>query len=50
MHVYLVKVHVAGIGMAVEEVRAYTALDAQRLIERRYSPSKVTLYSCRQIS
>ena len=50
MHEFSVKVHVEGIGMVEEVVRAYTALDAQRLIERRYAPAKVIPYNVKQIS
>ena len=49
MHTYLVRVHVEGVGVVEENVSAYTPLDAQRLIERRYAPAKVIMYSSRQI-
>lgn len=50
MHTYLFRVHVEGVGVVEENVSAYTPLDAQRLIERRYAPAKVVLYTFRQTS
>ena len=50
MHTYRLKVHVEGVGVVEEVVSAYTPLDAQRLVERRYAPAKVILYTFTQVS
>jgi hypothetical protein len=50
MHTYRFRVHVQGVGVIEEEVSAYTPLDAQRLIERRYAPAKVIVYTFVQVA
>lgn len=45
MNTYLFRVHVAGVGVVEENVSAYTPADAQRLIEARYAPAKVVVYT-----
>jgi hypothetical protein len=50
VHTYRLKVHVEGVGVVEEVVTASTPLDAQHLIERRYAPAKVILYTFTQIS
>lgn len=50
MNTYVFKVHVSGVGVVEESVSAYTPLDAQHLIQARYAPATVTIYTFRQVS
>lgn len=50
MNTYRLKVHVEGVGVVEEVVSAYTPLDAQRLIERRYAPARVIVYTFAKVS
>ena len=49
MNSYRFKVHVEGIGVVMETVSAYTPADAQRLIESRYAPRRVTVYTFEKV-
>ena len=50
MNTYRFRVHVEGIGVVEETVSAYTPADAQRAIEQRYRPAKVTVYTFVKVS
>ena len=50
MNTYQVKVRVEGVGMVEETVKTNSENDARLLIEARYRPAKVVLYSLKKIS
>jgi len=50
MNTYRFKVHIDGVGVVEETVSAYSPLDAQHLIEARYAPARVVIYSFTKVS
>ena len=50
MHSYLVRFHVAGVGMIEESISAYNPLDAQHAVQMKYGKANVALYNIKQIS
>ena len=50
MHSYLVRFHVAGVGMIEESISAYTPLDAQHAVQMKYGKPNVIIYNVRQVS
>jgi hypothetical protein len=50
MNTYVITANVEGIGWVEETLKCFNAITAQRIIERRYAPARVTFFGVRRIA